>query len=564
MAYREIGMWEVLEVLRRVHRGERQRAVARATGHSRSTIRRYVALARELGWAPMLVEPDEGLALGVAKRLRPVDPEKGLGGSEARLLAHQTQIRAWLEAEDGGRGLRLSKVQQLLRRQGVDVPYSSLHRFAAKHCGFADARRVTVRVADVAPGEVAEVDFGRLGLVPDPETGQRRVLHALIVTLVYSRHQYVHVTHSQKLSDLIEGLEDAWAFFGGVPVRVVLDNLKAAVTKADRYDPVFQRTFAEYARYRGFVVDAAVPRHAKGKPHVERQVQYLRENFFRGETWLGRDHVQREAARWCLEVAGQRVHGTTRKRPLAVFETTEKPALQPLSRERFDPPAWASCKVHPDHHVQFQKGLYSVPTRHVGKTVWVRGDSKLIRIYVAGECVKTHERVAEGARSTDYLDYPEELAPYAMRDPEQLIREARRQGEHTGRFMEKLLAGPFPWAKLRQGQKLLRLANKYGRPRVEAACRRALYFELFNVRRVEEIVKHGLDRRDPDAAEPRGQLVLLPTRFLRPAGSFTHTKETTPDGDPPLAQDRDEAPQALGPAGDAARPRGLRPQDEAR
>jgi transposase len=564
MAYREIGMWEILEVLRRVHRGERQRAIARATGHSRSTIRRYVAGARELGWAPLVVEPDEALAVGVARRLRPVVSEPGPGESEARLLPHQAQIRAWLEAEDGGRGLRLSKVRELLRRQGVEVPYSSLHRFATKHCGFADARRITVRVADVAPGELAEVDFGRLGLVLDPETGRRRVLHALIVTLVYSRHQYVHVTHSQKLSDLVEGLEDAWAFFGGIPARVVLDNLKAAVTKADRYDPVFQRTFAEYARWRGFVVDAAVPRHPKGKPHVERQVQYLRENFFRGESWLGRDHVQREAVRWCLEVAGQRVHGTTRKRPLAVFETTEKPRLQPLVCERFDPPEWAEAKVHPDHHVQFRKALYSVPPRHVGKRVWVRGDSKLIRIYVAGECVKTHERVAEGARSTDYLDYPEELAPYAMRDPEQLLREARRQGEHVGRFMERLLAGPFPWAKLRQGQKLLRLANKYGRPRVEAACRRAVYFELFNVRRVEAIVKQGLDRRDPGAAEPRGQLVLLPTRFLRPAGSFTHPKETTPDGDPSLAQDRDEAPQALGPAGDAARPRGLRPQDEAR
>ena len=267
MAYREIGMWEILEVLRRVHRGERQRAVARATGHSRSTIRRYVAAARELGWAPLLVEPDEALAVGVAKRLRPVASE-GLGESEARLRPHQAQIHAWLEAEGGGRGLQLSKVRELLRRQGVEVPYSSLHRFATKHCGFADARRVTVRVADVAPGEVAEVDFGRLGLVPDPETGHRRVLHALIVTLVYSRHQYVHVTHSQKLSDLIEGLEDAWTFFGGVQARVVLDNLKAAVTKADRYDPVFQRTFAEYARWRGFVVDAALPRHAKGKAYA--------------------------------------------------------------------------------------------------------------------------------------------------------------------------------------------------------------------------------------------------------------------------------------------------------
>ena len=562
MAYREIGMWEILEVLRRVARGERQRAIQRATGHSRSTIRRWLRAARQLGWEPSHGEPEEAVARGVAKRVRPVREEASPGESQGRLIGHRDQIQAWLHPEDGGRGLRLSKVHELLARQGIDVPYSSLHRFAVAHCGFADRRRITVRRADAAPGELAEVDFGRLGLVWDPEVGHRRVLHALVVTLVHSRHQYVHVTTSQKIPDLIEGLEDAWAFFGGVPRRVVLDNLKAAVTKADRYDPAFQRTFAEYAHYRGFVIDAAVPRHAKGKPVVERGVQYLRESFFRGETWIDRDHVQREVIRWCQKVAGQRVHGTTRQRPLVVFENVEQPTLQPLTRERFDPPVWGQCKVHGDHHIQFLKAIYSVPTRHIGKHVWVRADSKLVRVYVESELVKTHERMPPGGRSTDYHDYPEELAPYAMRDPDRMIREARHLGEHIGRFMGQLLAGDFPWARLRQAQKLLRLANKYGRERLDAACRRALYFELINVRRVEDIVKKALDRSAE--ASPSGQLVLLPEpRFLRPAGSFTHERKERPDGDQAIAQDRPQAPQALGPVGHPPRPHGVRPEDEA-
>jgi transposase len=562
MAYREIGMWEILEVLRRVARGERQRAIQRATGHSRSTLRRWLRAARQLGWEPSHGEPEEAVARGVAKRVRPVREEASPGESQGRLIGHRDQIQAWLQPEDGGRGLRLSKVHALLARQGIDVPYSSLHRFAVAHCGFADRRRITVRRADAAPGELAEVDFGRLGLVWDPEVGHRRVLHALVVTLVHSRHQYVHVTPSQKVPDLIEGLEDAWAFFGGVPRRVVLDNLKAAVTKADRYDPAFQRTFAEYAHYRGFVIDAAVPRHAKGKPVVERGVQYLRESFFRGETWIDRDHVQREAIRWFQKVAGQRVHGTTRQRPLVVFENVEQPTLQPLTRERFDPPVWGQCKVHGDHHIQFLKAIYSVPTRHIGKQVWVRADSKLVRVYVESELVKTHERMPPGGRSTDYHDYPEELAPYAMRDPDRMIREACHLGEHIGRFMGQLLAGDFPWARLRQAQKLLRLANKYGRGRLDAACRRALYFELINVRRVEDIVKKALDR--PAEASPAGQLVLLPEpRFLRPAGSFTHERKERPDGDQAIAQDRPQAPEALGPAGHPPRPHGVRPEDEA-
>ena len=526
MAYREIAMWEILEVLRRVHRGEGQRAIQRVTGHGRTTVRRWVACATELGWAAAVQEPDEALARRVALRMRPVPVSRAAGESEVQLAAHREQIRAWLAPDASGRGLRLSKVHQLLGRRGVAVPYSSLHRFAVAHCGFRDERRVTVRVAEVAPGELAEVDFGRLGFVHDPDTGKRRRLHALIVTLVHSRHQYVHVCHTQTLADFLEGLEDAFAFFGGVPTRVVLDNLKAAVTKADRYDPVFARTFAEYAAYRGFVIDAAVARHPKGKPHVERQVQYVRENFFRGETWLGRDHVQREAVRWCREIAGQRIHGTTRQRPMQVFEAVEKVKLAPLGRPRFDPPVWSACKVHPDHHVQFQKALYSVPTRHVGKRVWVRGDSKLVRIYVDGELVKTHERMEAGKRSTDYHDYPKERAPYAMRDPEAIIEEAKRRGESVGRFAEKLLAGPFPWSKLRQAQKLLRLAERYGFERLDAACRRALAFELFNVKRVEQIVIAGLDQ-EGTTPSVQGELIPFPARFLRPTDHFTHRKEET-------------------------------------
>jgi transposase len=522
MAYREVGMWEILEVLRRVHRGEPYAAIQRATGHTRKTVRRYVRVARAAGWAAATTAPDEALAAAVGQRLKPVRKCVVTGDAEARLLPHREQIRQWLAPPpDGGRGLRLAKVLTLLGRQGVAVPYSSLHRFAVRHCGFHDARRLTVRMADTAPGELAEIDFGRLGLVPDPETGRQRVAHALVVTLVYSRHQYVHVTRSQRLPDVIDGLEDAWAFFGGVVVRVVLDNLKAAITKADRYDPVFQRVFAEYAQARGFVIDAAVPRHPTGKPHVERGIQYVRENFFRGETWLDLAHVQREAVRWCRAVAGTRVHGTTQQRPLAVFEATEQAALQPLTGARFDPPTWKRCKAHPDHHVEFERALYSVPTAVVGQRLWVRGDRALVRIYREGALLKTHPRQAPGGRHTDVSDYPAHLVPYALRDPQRMTRDAYAQGPAVGTFVERLLAGPLPWARLRQVQKLLRLANRYGRARVDAACQRALAFDLLNVHRVERIVQQDLALvpapPGAPAADATGAL-----RFLRPAQSFLH------------------------------------------
>jgi hypothetical protein len=179
--------------------------------------------------------------------------------------------------------------------------------------------------------------------------------------------------------------------------------------------------------------------------------------------------------------------------------------------------------VHPDHHVQFDKALYSAPTRHVGDTVWVRGDSKLVRIYAKGELVKTHERQPAGGRSTDHADYPKELTSYTLRDPQRLIHQAKDLGPEIGRFMEELLSGELPWTKIRQAQKLLRLVDRFGVQRLEHACRRALAFELLNVRRVESILRQDLEQLDLLSGEGREcRIIPIQSRFLRAPESFTH------------------------------------------
>lgn len=525
-------MWEILQVLRRLDRRESKTAIARSTGHSRSTVRRYEASAVELGWTAGTSEPSEELAAEIARRVHPA-ARRDAGQVETLLLPHAGQIREWLTpAPHEKRGLRLTRVHDLLRRQGIEVPYSSLHRFAVKHCGFTGGRRaITVRMAEPPPGELAEIDFGRLGLVSDPLSGRRRMAWALIVVLPHSRHQYVHVTFSQRLPHLLDGLEDAWAFFGGVPRRVVADNMRTAVTRADRYDPIFQRTFDEYAAYRGFIIDAAPVRDPTAKPHVERGVAYFRDSCFRGESWRNIEDVQAGAIKWCLGTAGTRTHGTTRQRPLAVFENVERPALIPLEKERFDPPRWAECKVHPDHHISVARSLYSVPTRYIGQSVWVRADRNLVRIYADHALLKTHTRQAPGGRSTDHSDYPEHLTAYTLRDPQRLIRQAQSHGPNVGRFTEELLTGSFPWARLRQAQRLLRLGEKYGWRRVDAACERALDFELINVKRVEVIVRQHLDQEQSSKNASDVQVIpieaRLEARFARPAASFVHPITTT-------------------------------------
>jgi transposase len=431
-----------------------------------------------------------------------------------RLAPYQAQIAAWLAD-----GLRLTKIHRRLCEQGLSVPYSSLHRFAQAHCGFG-APSVTVRVADPPPGEAAEADFGRLGRWSDPATGSHPYVYGLLVTLAFSRYAFLWVALRQDLPTVLAGLEAAWAFFQGAVRRLVVDNLKPVITRADRYVPQIDRVFLVYAQHRGFLVDPTVPRHATGKPRVERGIPYVRQDFFRGETFRDLADMQGRAVHWCRDLAGTRIHGTTRRAPRVVFETEEQPTLLPLGLEPFDPPTWAECTVHPDHHIQFQRALYSVPTRYIGAKVDVRGDSRLVRIYLRGELIKVHPPQPPGARSTDYTDYPTEQTPYAMRAPDACIRRATEIGPAVGQFVTVLLRGTFPWARLRQTQKLLRLAERYGAERVNAACARALAFDLVEVRRVEAIVRTALEHEPP--AHARGTVVPLPARFARPPRSFAH------------------------------------------
>jgi transposase len=527
MAYKEHGMWEVLDVLKRLHAGEGIRATARQTGRDRNTVKRYRDAAEEVGWVAGRHDPDEDLAQDVIAALRPGPKGTAETPTEITLASHASRIREWLKPDDFYRkGLQLSKVHQLLTRDGVAVSYSALYRYAVKHMGFSE-KSMTVRMDDVPPGSVAEIDFGRLGLIPDPDTGKQRVVHALIVTLVYSRHQYVHVCHTQKLHDLIAGLDDAWEFFGGRPARVIIDNMKAAVVKPDRYDPVFQRTFGLYADHHGFTIDAAEAYSPQQKPHVERSVPYVRENFFRGEQFLNLAHVQRAACKWCVETAGMRTHGTTRRHPFVEYEAFEKAALEPANEKRFDTPQWGEPKVHIDCHVQFKNAMYSVPYQYRGKQTTIKGDSQLVRIYIGGQLVKTHPRMPAGKRSTDYSDYPPEKSAYAMRDANYIINKAKERGEHIGILAEQLLSGDFPWANLRQSQKLLRLYDKYGYQLLEAACSRALSFDVTNVRKVENIIKNALENEKRQAIDPDSKdnnVTQLPLRFLRDNSSFNHSK----------------------------------------
>jgi transposase len=517
MANKEHTVIEILDVLRRYQGGDGSRTIVGATGIARNTVRKYIKLAKKNGFTRDGDADLEEIAYAVFKEVHAED--NGQDNRRDRiLLPHKERIIDGLDRQ----GLTLTKVHIKLLRSGVKTSYSSLYRFVQEHGEFGRSQ-ATVRMAETEPGEVAEVDFGRLGYLFDKALEKMRVLHALVVTLLFSRYQYVHVTHRQDLRALIGGIEEAWEFFGGLTRRLVIDNMKTAVIKSHRYEPIFNRTFLEYSQHQGFIIDPAVAHHPQGKATVERQIPYVRDNFFRGEEFVDIEHVQRAAVQWCTTAAGMRVHGTTRKRPRIVFEEQEKALLVPLRGERFDVPQWGTDKkAHPDHHIRFGNALYSVPTQYIGHTLEVRADSTLLRIYHRGVVIKTHPLVAEGKRSTDYQDYPKHKTPYAMRGCDYYIGKAQEVGPQCGSYMKELLSGDFPWSRLRQAQKLIRLSEKYGTERIEQACNRALSFSLIDVCRLERIVTQAFGKETQGKGGDKDRGVVIPARFGRPAEYFTH------------------------------------------
>ncbi len=519
MAFREVGVHEIREVLRLWLRGEGFRSVARLARVDRKTVRRYVAAARACGLDRAGGEGQLGdeLLSVVAERVRPHRAD-GHGASWALVAAHHGRLAELLDA-----GLTVVKAGELLAREGVVVPERTLHRYALEVLGRGRGRKPTVRVADCEPGAECQVDFGKMGLLDDPGAGRRRVVHALIFTAVYSRHMFVWLTFRQDLAAVIAGFEAAWAFFGGVFKVVIPDNMAAIVDRAHPLEPRLNRAFAEYAQDRGFVVDPARIRHPADKPRVERMVQFVRGSFFAGESFTGGlPAAQRAAQAWCTGRAGQRIHRTTRCRPAELFAAEEAPQLAPGPVFGYDLPVYASPKVHRDHHIEVAKALYSVPGNLIGAHVEVRADSKLVRVWHRGQLVKTHPRARPGGRVTDPADLPAHTSAYALRDIGYLQRLAGEAGPTVGAYAAALLDHPLPWTKMRQVYALLGLVRKWGPARVEAACARALEAEAVSVPLIGRMLERGTEGQHLPHTPP---LPGLPApRFARDSSHFAITR----------------------------------------
>ena len=520
MARRSIPMIEFDEVFFRYQQGQNVSQINRSLGQARDTVRKYVRLGIQAGLTVGGDEAQRNKARAIVHaalaRSEPAEPT----AAEKLLQPHVERIRFLLGEPD----MTVKQVWRLLREQGVAVSHSSVKRFGRRHIE-PPTPRVTVRL-ETPPGRQAQVDFGRARVVLG---GERRHLWAFVMTLSHSRHRFVRFVERQDSATWIDCHVRAFEFFGGVPETVLLDNLKPGVLKPHLYDPTVNRAYGELERHYGFVADPtriATPEH-KGK--VERSMPTVRQQLVAGRQYADLAAANETALRWCRDGVGRDIHGTTQEAPLVRFERDEKAVLKPLPAAAFERPIWAELKVHPDHHVVFERSYYSVPTRFVGRTVWVKGTRQIVEISCDDVLIKTHPRAARrGTRVTDDHDYPDAAKAHLFAHPMYCRRKATEFGPHVGRFVEAILAD-HALVHLRKAQAVLRLGEKYGARRLNEACEYLLHFDTTEVHRLQRILEKGVPTIFRPAAEPKKAALSQQTlAFLHPPESFAAPGEEVP------------------------------------
>jgi transposase len=514
MAFREVTMLEIKEVLWRWLVGGSKKSIARQLGVARNTVRRYIEAAEACGLkAGGGVEALTDECLGaVLVRLRTTTASRERGDAWATCVARRSFIEQKLKD-----GLLLTKVHRLLKRNGVIVPYSTLHRFAKAELDFG-AAGPSVPVADCEPGEELQLDTGWMTHLEPDITGKRRRFRAWIFTSVHTRHRFVFPVLRETTESAIDACEAAWRFFGGVFRVLIPDNTKAIVQEADPLKPLINQVFLEYAQARGFLIDTARVRHPKDKARVERTVPDVREDCFNGERLLSIPDALRRGEVWSRDEYGMRRHTRTQRMPLEHFNEAEKPKLLPAPSEPYDVPKWSDPKVGPDQFAVVQKALYSIDRAHRGKKLRARADSYTVRFYFKGELIATAPRQPAGKRYINPAHFPEDKLACAQRDTAFLRNKAASHGKAVGEFAAVLLDVPLPWTRMRLVYALLGLCKRYGDARVEEVCARALAAQMHDFHRLERMLKLGAPQA-PSPERDRNKVVPL-ARYLRPSAQY--------------------------------------------
>jgi len=503
---------EIIEIIHRLRHGDSERRIASDLGVHRATVHDYHTLAHDKGYLDAAVAlPSEAVLLET------LGPPKLPPRTPSTAEPYRALIEEWAKSHDEIRSMH----RRLCTDHGYKGSYSSVRRFVlANHP--PEPPEVFARVV-TGPGEEAQVDFGTLGKLKDTATGMLRTAHCFVMTLSSSRHQYVEYVFDQKVGTFVGCHIRAFASFGGVVRRVVVDNLKAAVLEHDLEDPVLCVPYKRLAQHYGFIISPCRPRTPRHKGKVESGIHYVKRNLWPGLEGMDIAEANRRAAEWVNEYAGQRVHGTTLHQPIEEFKATERPALAALPAHPFELCSAVEAKVGLYGHVNVESAHYSVPPELVGKRLEVLTFERVVQIYHGTDLVFTHPRATSAGEWVTHPGHiPAHKAQFLERTPEFCLSRAAEIGPSCRKLAETL-AQSQPGDKRRALSRLIGLADKVSSSRVEAACVRALSVDDPTLRRVRSILAGGLDETPLETQQSVSGAQARPPyayRFARMAGEF--------------------------------------------
>jgi len=406
-------------------------------------------------------------------------PQTGSIGPPSQCEPHRQFIEKSYEG-----GLSVQRIHQDLRTErGFEGSYHSVYRFV-KSLDIDESKRV-YRI-ECEPAQEAQIDYGTL-YQPIGENGRLKKIHILLVTLSHSRKTYVEAVERQTTESFLRSLENAFRYFGGVPERLCPDNLKAAVLKADWYEPELNPKLRSFAEHYGTVLMPTRPYTPTDKGKVESGVKYVKNNALKGKRFESLKAINEHLRWWMSQIADKRIHGTTRRQVGSHFEQVEKDALKKLPDSLFPSFEEAQRSVHRDSYVEVKGAYYEVPAEYIGKPVWARWDAAMVRIFNHNmQRIASHTRLEKGK-------FSKVLGVGGSRgSTEQSLGYFRGKvvgmGKHTLAWADGMISADKDRA-LRRLQGLLSLKGKYPKPRIEQAARKALIHGQYSLKEL----RHWID-----------------------------------------------------------------------
>jgi len=465
--------------------GWSQRRIAREVGVSRGAVARHLRERSDEAKSPIgSVDSNRAKApTGSEPDVEDSNRAKAPIGSRSQCEPFREQIIGKLN-----QGLSAQRIfQDLVEEHGFEGKYHSVRRFVGR---LRKTTPLPFRRIEVAPGEEAQIDFGQGAPIID-EQGRKRRPHVLRVVLSHSRKAYSEVVYRQTTENLIRCLENAFWHFGGVPKTLVPDNLKAAVIKADWYDPDLNPKLRSFCEHYGTVLLPTRPRTPRHKGKVEGGVDYVQENALKGRQFSSLQDQNDHLLHWETTVADTRIHGTIRKQVLKVFQEQERQELKTLPLERFPCFQEAQRKVSRDGHVAVNKSYYSVPPEYLGHTLWVRWDSRLVRVFNEQmETICIHATQALGKFSTFREHIASEKISPVERGADWLLGKVSLIGPKTQAWAYGCVASRGVEA-IRVLHGLLNLGHKHSSQLIERACDTAHANQCYRLASVRELIQRA-------------------------------------------------------------------------